>query len=328
MNNIYKLKLKLKSGLLSEMHSDTIWGHFAWRFLENLGDEKFKTFLQSYVGGKPIFSVSDGMFELEDYKNNIHEHFFPKPLKLTPYKINPGSKKERIIQMIAQKESKKHILISLKQLNYFINGKLNEFDESFADKYHSQIEYPSFKSNLRVSVKIDREKMSHKEGGLYSYSPKYLNENVFLFVLVKIIDQKLFDDFECGKLLENVFEIGFGKKKSSGYGQFEVVSFEKFNGIEEPNESNGYINLSHYIPSETDGIDDIFYATNVKFGKLGEQSSSAANPFKVPIIFIEPGACVMTQKRVDFLGKAVNNVNDYKPNVIQNGIAFTIKSKL
>ncbi|MDD3558713.1 MAG: hypothetical protein PHW27_09080 [Melioribacteraceae bacterium] len=328
MNNIYKLKLKLKSGLLSEMHSDTIWGHFAWRFFEEHGDEKFKTFLQLYLEGKPVFSVSDGMFELEDYKNNIHEHFFPKPLKLTPYKIKPGSKKERIIQMIAQKESKKHKLISLKQLNYFINGSLDEFDKSFADEYHSQIEYPSFKSDLRVSVQIDREKMSHKESGLFSYSPKYLGENLFLIVLVKIIDQKLFDEFECSKILNSVFEIGFGKKKSSGFGQFEVLSFDKFNGIQEPKESNGYLNLSHYIPAESDEIDDIFYSTNVKYGKLGEQSSTAANPFKAPIIFLEPGTCVLTKKQSDFLGKAVNKINDYKPDVVQSGIAFTIKSKL
>ena len=44
MAQIKKLKLKLKSGLLSELQSDTIFGHFAWRFKEEHGEEKLLEF--------------------------------------------------------------------------------------------------------------------------------------------------------------------------------------------------------------------------------------------------------------------------------------------
>ncbi len=87
---IKKLKLKLKSGLLSELQSDTIFGHFCWRMKEKAGEDVLTEFIDSYHKDKPVFTISDGILE----KGKVI--FFKKPL------INPNSnfksenKKERI----------------------------------------------------------------------------------------------------------------------------------------------------------------------------------------------------------------------------------------
>lgn len=317
MTKIKKLKLKLKSGLLSELQSDTIFGHFAWRLKEELGDEKINEFLDYYINNNPIFTISDGFFEKND------EVFFPKPFKLTPPEFNVKSKKERIVGFIEQKEAKSRKLIKVKQLNYYLEGNLSGFEKSILENRNN--EYPGFIDDLRVHVEIDREKFSSKDGQLFTEKPKYLDDDTFLVVLVKIINNEIYDEYNCDEILRTVFEIGYGKKKSAGYGHFEVIEFTDYDKISEPENSNGFISLSHYLPSNNDEIDDAYYQINVKYGKFGEDKSKSQNPFKPGMLFMCPGSCFITKRKSEFYGRAVSNFNDYLPNALQNGIAFTLK---
>ncbi len=320
MATIKKLKLKLKSGLLSELQSDTIFGHFAWRFKEQHGDEELEKFLDLIVNGNPVFTISDGLFE----KNG--EVFFPKPLKLTPPEFESKDKRERIKNFIAQKESKSRKLITVEQLNYFLNGQLEDFDKSLAAS--DAKDYPKFEQDLRVHVEIDRETFSSKEGQLFTENPKYLDKNTSIVIFVKILDEKYWKEFNCEDILKNVFEIGYGKKKSSGYGHFEILSFEEFAKFEESNESNGFISLSQYLPSNNDNIKDAYYDINVKYGKFGEEKSNSQNPFKPAMLLMKPGSCFLTDKQTEFYGRAIKGFVDYQPKLIHNGIAFTLNCKL
>jgi len=320
MARIKKIKLRLKSGLLSELHSDMIFGHFAWRFKERFADKKLEEFLNLFVNGEPIFTVSDGFFE----KDN--EVFFPKPLKLTPAKFSAKDKKDRIVQFLKQKESKSRKFITLNELNLYLNGNLNEFEKSLEEQY---INPPQFVSDLRVSVEIDRETFQSKEGQLFPYHPKFLDNNTFISIFVKVFDENKWDEYKCEDVFNDVFEIGYGKKKSSGYGEFEVLGgFEEYQGFQEPQESNGFISLSHYLPANSDEIQDAYYEMNVKYGKFGEELSVSQNPFKPPIILLAPGSCFMTSKRKDFYGRVIKGVSDYLPKTIHNGFAFSLNFNL
>ena len=212
MATIKKLKLKLKAGLLSELQQDTIFGHFTWRFKEQHGDEKLEEFLNLFVNGNPVFTISDGMLE----KNG--EVFFPKPLKLTPPEFESKTKKERIKNFITQKESKSLKLITVEQLNLYLNGDLVNFDESLA-KTNSK-NYPKFEQDLRVHVEIDRETFSSKEGQLFTENPKYLDKDTSLVVFFKILHQDKWNDLHCDTILQNFFDIGYGNKKSYGHEHF------------------------------------------------------------------------------------------------------------
>ncbi len=325
MVTIKKLKLKLKSGLLSELQSDTIFGHFAWRFKE-YHDEKLNDFLEFFINDNPIFTISDGFFEKHFWDENREEvidkvMYFPKPLKLTPPKFINNNKKERLINFIKQKERKGRTLITLEELNYFLRNDMENFEKSIEQPLTKP---PKFEEDLRVSVEIDRNTLKSKEGNLFSYHPKYLDDDTFIVIYIKILNNEKFNEYECENILRDVFEIGYGKKKSSGYGQFEVLSFEDFNGFEESSEPNGFISLSHYLPSNNDKVNEGYYDINVKYGKFGEEKSNSHNPFKPPILLLKPGSCFLTDERKDFYGRVIKSVSDYHPNTIHNGIAFTL----
>ena len=77
-----------------------------------------------------------------------------------------------------------------------------------------------------------------------------------------------------------------------------------------------------------DNIKDAFYDINVKYGKFGEEKSSSQNPFKPPMLLMKPGSCFVTDKLNDFYGRVLTKFNDYNPNAVHNGIAFTLAANL
>jgi len=321
MSKIYKLSLKLNSGLLSELQSDTIFGHFCWRLKETLGEEKLTEFLNLYLSGNPVFTLSDGILEMEN------ELFFPKPLLQAPYKIGPKNKHDRIKNFLEQKESKDKKFITIQQLNLYLNDQLDKYQISFVDDYHSKLKYPSFTTDIRVNVQIDRENLSASDGQLFSTSPMYIKDGTTVAVLIKVIDEKYFTDNSFVEVLKSVFAIGYGRKKSSGYGSFEIKDYQVFNLLKEPSESNGFMILGNYLPANNDKISDAYYDTNVKYGRLGEEYSHSSNPFKKPILFLTAGSCFFTDEKEEFFGRCTKKgeISDYKPNVIQFGMPFTLK---
>ena len=320
MSQIKRIKIKLKSGLLSELQSDTIFGSFCWRMKEILGEDKLLSFLEFYKNGKPVFSVSNGFLSKDDKDDKDDKIFFPNPQ--IPYNYEPVSKNktEKIQTFLEYKEKKKISFVCLKDFNKKLSSQeIGNEDEK---------EIPAFEEDLRTSVEIDRETMTAKKGNLFSYAPKYL-EKQFLNVFIKVIDDSVYKEFNCESLLKETFNLGFGKKKSSGYGDMEVIDVSEFNGFEEPKDGNGFIILSNYLPSKDDGITDMFYDFHVKYSKLGEQYSKNSNPFKRPIIFFKPGSVFITSVIKEFYGRITKDreITHYE-GIIQNGIAFTLRIKL
>jgi len=239
-----KLCVHLKSGVLSTFDSDTTLGIFCWRLRQLHGEEKLKSFLERYRNGNPVFTISNELF---DVNGTI---FFPQPVYIPTLKTQKESKKEKIGDMLRHKESRSNNFISLRQLNAFLNGNFEEYNQRetdiYADKKRKKKLTPGYTSELCVSVEIDRESSKSKEGQLFSYHPKYLREGNKLVFLIKVLDKNAFNEFDCEKVLKDVFEIGYGKKKSSGYGHCKVFSFEDFNEIKEPESPNGFLTLSNY----------------------------------------------------------------------------------
>ncbi len=323
MSEIYKLTLKQKTGLLTKLQSDTIFGHFCWRLRESKGENKLAELLEMYAQNNPVFTVSDGILEKEN------ELFFPKPFLQTPYEMQAVNKQERIKNFLELKEQKDKKLITISQLNHYINNRLNEYNESFTDEYHSNLKYPSFTNDVKTHVPIDRQSLTAMDHMLFSTAPQYTDKDTSVAVLIKVINRLYFDDNELGEILRSVFEIGFGKKKSSGYGEFEVNDLELYNKLKEPADSNGFIVLGNYLPSKSDKIKDAFYDTNVKYGRLGEEYASGLNPFKRPILFLTAGSCFFTNVKKDFYGRCTkeSEISESNKNVIQNGMPFTINCK-
>jgi CRISPR-associated protein Csm4 len=319
-----KLIVQLKSGVLSSFQSDTTLGIFCWRLKQQYGEEKLIAFLDRYRKGKPIFTISNELFEINGTL------FLVKPVYDLRISKQGNSKKEKIGDMLHDKENRSQNYISLRQLNAFLNGDFKEYskkeDDIYADEKRKYTLTPGFTSELRVSVEIDRNSSRSKDGQLFSYHPKYLKEGNRLAFLIKILDDKAFEEFNCEKVLKEVFEIGYGKKKSSGYGYCKVLSFEDFNDIKEPENSNGFISLSNYLPAKADNILNGIYDTNVKYGRLGEELSLSRMPFKKPMLMIKPGAVFFTENKKDFYGRVTNDaeVSPVNSFVVQFGMPFTL----
>jgi len=329
MSKTTKILLQQKSGLLSDLQSDTIFGHFCWRMREIAGEEKLKEFLKFYKNNEPVFTISDNLFEKDG------EVFFPKPIYSRPISEKEKlTKAEKLKQMCIYKERKSKKYIDKDTLNFFLSGDYENYEKNIDNSESIK----TFEDHLRTNVQISRDTLTAEKGKLFSYSPKYLNSHlkknespVDMCLLIKVIDQKNYVDFNCEELIKEVFRIGYGKKKSSGFGEFEIKGdITEYDEINEPVNSNGFICFSNYLPSKDEKITDSYYDYHVKYGKLGEQYSQSDKPFKKPIIFFTQGSCFKTSNKEEWYGRCTNESDKIstKPEVIQNGIAFTLKIKI
>lgn len=318
----YILPLKPKSGLLSELQSDTIYGHFCWRLKERLGDEKLNEFISLYKNSKPVFILSDGLLSVNGEIRFPRPYIFSKPeLKET--------KAEKVLEFVKRKSNKERNYVTIAELNSFLkSGKvtIEEKNEKVNAKDKQKKRRPILSEALRVSVQIDRSTFGSSEGRLFSYNPKYIREDVSYVIIIKVIDETAYKSFECESILKDVFRVGFGKKKSSGYGQFEVGNLTEINTFEEPTESNAFMVLGNYLPSEADKVSPIGYDINTKYGKLGEEYSQSENPFKNPIVFLTAGSCFQTTKVKNHYGRVTNEgeISDLNSFAVQFGMPFTL----
>lgn len=290
MSKIQILRLHQNSGLLTELQSDTVWGHFCWRLKDKHGEEALKNFLKEYEDGNPVFTVSNSYFERNDFV------YLSYPLcEIQNIDIPNRNKSNKIDGFLKYKRLKSRKYLKLNDFNSFLQGDDWRSEETDNNKE------PSYLDSLRTSVEISRETLASKKSQLFSYSGKYVNEefqtdkrelsctNTILFV--KIMNIEKFEEIKGADLFVDIFDVGFGKKKSSGFGAFKVLApLEDFTDFKEPEVSNGFITLGNYLPSDKDMFIDYYYDILVKYGKLGEELSLSANPFKNPIIMLTPGS--------------------------------------
>lgn len=319
---IYKLSLRQKSALLTPLQSDTIFGAFCWRLKEYQGETALAAFLDFFKQGSPVFTISDAFYETQEEDDILLPRlFFPIP---KPQEVGLD-RKEMLLQKARYKKNDQKPFISIRALNRFFTGALDEYWSVLSE---SQEEFTGIETHSRTSVKINTSTFSHEDGGLYHYKTEVLSSRYNYCVFIKVLQPELFNQYSCQQMLKATFNhAGFGKKKSSGYGQFEVLKFERCNVFEEAKNPNGFITLSHYLPSENDKITDAFYDIRLKYGKLGEQFASDEKPFKKPVYLMKPGSCFKTADpgRL-FYGRCTGEgeISSFKKEIIQNGYCFNL----
>lgn len=317
----YLLPLTQKSGLLTELQSDTIYGHFCWRLKEHLGSDKLNEFISQYKSNKPVFSLSDGLLKDEN------EILFPRPLVFSKPELKE-TKSEKIIEFIQRKSDKEQKYLTLSEMNEFLKTGKVVLSKQNTDGKTDKLKRtrPIRIEDLRVSVQIDRNTLGSSEGKLFSYNPTYTDSSVSFILLIKVLDESLFEQFSCDKILKDVFNIGFGKKKSSGYGQFETGELVEFNDLEEPTDSDAFLSLGNYLPSFGDYATPIGYDINTKYGKLGEELSQSENPFKNPIVLLRAGSCFKTTRPNLYYGRITKEgeISSSCRFAVQFGIPFIL----
>ena len=305
---LYRLTYKLGSAVASEWHSDTFFGHLCWalRYLE--GEKALVEFLEAYQRNSPPLIISSG----------FPGEFLPNPL-LPPSRSFPSKLADAYALYRKEKARKEVKLISLEDFNKFLKG-----EEFSAREDKRPIE-------RRVILKNQLNRLSGatgEKGNLYNFEEIFLRAQgqeppcISFYV-------KLKEEFKerAERLFNLISEMGYGKRKSAGYGEIKEMDFKPFSGFKSPQKPNGFIILSNFIPAKDDPKEGSWRAIT-KYGKLGEGFASYQNPFKQPLVMFTPGSIFYDSQPKEWYGRMVKIKDIGSSHIVQYGLAFSLPARL
>lgn len=318
---IYRAILRPLSAVLTPWQADTLFGHFCWLIRHWEGEDALITFLDQYKNGRPSMVISSG----------FPGDYLPRPMLPSQKPAGHLPKHDQVESMRVTKANKDIRWVSLDDFNKIRLGQ-DVLLERVISLKAPQITLKNQINRLTggTTAMVDDE----RSGNLYSVEElRYLDEYgakqdaLHISVYVKVQDQTQAERVE--ELFERLAEGGYGKKKSSGYGQFIVEGWEPFDGFDQPiPNANGFISLSNWVPSSGDPVDG-FYNTLVKYGKLGEEFVTSENPFKFPLTMFTAGSSFYSNDSVrDWYGRMVENIAPANNAVVHYGYAFALPAEL
>jgi CRISPR-associated protein Csm4 len=293
---LYKITLQLTSPYTTDWQADTIWGHLCWALRFAHGEDELVKFLAKYNHDEVPLLVSNG----------FPGDFLPRP-------ILPGKKITTRSEFIAAKLNKKISWLTPGEFAEIINGQEPVLSEKITGTSSVTI-----KNQInRFSGTTGGKETDTATGHLFNFPQRYL-ETVSIYV-------KVADDFvETTKdLFDNLSKSGYGKRKTIGYGQFIIKSFDEFVGFESPKNANAFISLSNFVPAADDPTRG-YWGILVKYGKLGEEFAITGNPFKKPLVMFKVGSCFYDSPIRNYYGRLVKNLSSHYPTVVQYGYALPV----
>jgi len=318
---IYRVRLSLDSASLSAWQSDTIFGHLCWTVRYNEGEEALSQFLAPFLAGEPPLILSNG----------FPGGLLPRPV--LPPSAPPGlemPKRDQVAVMRRAREGKGIKYVDLDEFNAICQGervplKPKEARVESRTVLKNQI-------NRLTGTTAGPEAEEAVGGNLYDLEEAfYLKKNgligkkapVPISIYLKVVNDSWAE--RAKTLFDQMALAGFGAKKSAGYGQFRVESFEPFDGFAVPEGANGFISLSNFVPARDDPVDG-HYRTLVKYGKLGEEfaSNGAISPFKFPLLMLAAGATFRDDNPKDYYGRMVAGIHPQVNDIVQYGYAFAV----
>ena len=302
-------KLKLKSFFLSELHSDTLWGHICWGIKFLYGEEKLEEFLEIYKNA-----------EKEEDFPFIFSSIFPfekLPIPAIPMQNNTGVKKQADYADLKKAKKIKYLdkeVCSGSYRKFFLSNDLLAL---------MQTQIKDFYTDETLHNVVSRESGTTEDDGLFVREKKFANSNDYWF-FVKIGN----DDVEkWSEILKSCLDFfnkrGIGADTSVGGGQVEIEEHNfNLNELFDTKNPDSYISFSHCISSKA-----LYYNTITKYGKIYMKLESADEPFKQPIILMEPGA-VLQKESKEYLAESVLFDIHKNPKIIQALIPFLMPVSL
>lgn len=343
---IYEWKIRPKSSFVSKLHSDIIWGHIMWAISYLEGEKYLEKVLREYDISKGPFIVSNGFlsgyapFVRKGYLNNIALIGLRDKMKLMD-----------LNRLVNKFESINYIDISVfnemrlekKQQEVFqevltggrcpVTLKLNSMKNSnrLAAFINSEREYLDRFNIVRYedlikSVNVLKSSVNRLSGSTDEYTAPAYNILETFYASDISVYIKLRENFEEDRLIKYLSFIqisGFGSRASAGKGQFETIYFKKIENLfDKPDDGNGFITLSNYIPKSGDYTEIISGKVRSKIGKLSGSYTDSTDVFKKPFAFYEAGA-VFKGKPNNNKGRMLKGLHLDK-NIVQYGLPFVL----
>jgi CRISPR-associated protein Csm4 len=312
----------MRSATLTPWQADTLFGHWCWLILYREGEAKLEEFLASFDEGEPPLVLSNG------FPMNDETCWLPRPI--IPRRRGQSKRKPEMVEVMRRtKEIKSIRFVTLDEFNDLRRGG----DVNFQEREQLHHARPVLKNQINRLTGTTTSGEEEAGGNLYGVEelafvdpsgvqPQQLDVAFY----VKARDGVWAERAE--ELFTYLAESGYGAKKSAGYGQVELVSWEPFDGFEPPDGANGFISLSNWVPAQDDPHRG-FYETLVKYGKLGETLAVGENPFKFPLTMLAAGSSFYVEGEVAAAyGRLVRGIAPAKKEVVQYGMAFAVPARL
>jgi len=331
-----KVILEIKSSLATPLQSDTIFGHFCWAIKYRFGESVLVDFLDKYKESPPII-----------FSNGFPADFLPKAL-LDPIsaeeaeemiKARSGNDENNKIDTRRKiKSLRKESLIPL-SVYKDLKEKINDKNLIIALLDDKEIQKPQAIEEEILHNTINRMTNRTGEGeGISLFGVRetfYITETRFVFYIkydrdFKFNDGTKLDDNLLADIMKNqIFEFGFGKKKTTGKGRFELESLEG-SDLPHSEKSNSIMSLSNFVPDKSlpSETNRCFYNLKIKRGAIGGDWANNNNitPFKKPILMMTAGSVFKIDGEInDYYGSLLENVHPQLHSVKQHAYLFPLK---
>jgi CRISPR-associated protein Csm4 len=313
----YRLTFHLRGPFLTPWQADTLFGHLCWALRWREGPEALADLVARYEAGDPPILLSNG----------FPGDWLPRPV--FPLRLGrAGSRAELKRQILDRESGGQRDWLALDEFNAWrlLPNVVQPVALAAPVDARSRTLFKN-KINRRTgtTAAATGEDLPEGEGNLFAVEERFARADR-LSVYARIAD----DWADMARtLLADVARTGFGRKKSSGYGQFDFdpgVDLKPFDGFDPLPGANGFVSLSNWVPAHDDPTDG-YYGVQVKYGRLGEVyavQGEAKSPFKQPLVMLRAGSCFRVEQPKPFYGRLVRNVHHQDPAIVQYGLAFDL----
>ena len=310
----YRAVFSPQSAALTPWQADTLLGQLCWIIRYEDGLDALQDFLGQCRAGDPPVILSNG---------------FPGdllPRSLIPVHYPPRqTKAEQLDDMDAAKKNKAIRWSQLDEFNLIRAGNpvsmkvdpVKERSRSVMKNQINRLTGTTTGPEDEGGHLFDLEELSFVENGSVQNLP------VDISVYVKVRNEEWAQKVE--RWLNCLAQSGYGKKKSTGYGQVLLAKWEAFAGFEVPiKQPNGFVSLSNWVPAKSDPSDG-YYQPMIKYGKLGEELGASELPFKFPLFMFQAGSFFRCEPPIrEWYGRIVKGAAPGRDEIVQFGYAFAL----
>jgi CRISPR-associated protein Csm4 len=315
----YRITIRPRSAFSTPLHSDTIFGHLCWALRYTQGEDTLKRFLERLKKDPSICILSSG----------FPSGHLPRP-NLKPLSIEEEENLRKSFSSSTDEISFTGFVSRMKRLKkmeWIPFGTMSKLKNELSP-YRLYIEMMKKEEELQ-KMWVEAEEWHNAKNRKTDHVMKG-----FLFAKEATFCKTEFEVYHTGDyfskkdltaLWDLIGEMGYGADSSTGKGNFSVA-LEEYK-LEEAEDPNGFILLSHTIPSVDDpknGCYDIL----TKFGKLGGTFASTGDVFKRPVIMLLPGATFFDHQPRSVYGSIVEGIHHNHRDVIQYGLGLPFPVRL
>lgn len=292
--------------------SDTLAGKFFWTYRELAGEEALAELLRSHRE-EPLIVFST-LFPDGTIPMPILSASLPRPENEDGYRLLKRIKTLRYIKAELLVEFVLALRSSSTEKHF---GRLRAFVE------RTERDTIPISSYSRLSNVISRTEHTVLEGQLFSLPETRLGSRVWFFVG---FDADRLDEALLRETIRTMLIEGVGKRKSVGYGAFEIesITFSEDNISNAHQAPSAFMNLSVWVPAATDPTEGT-YSILTKFARLGGDFSIRGYVAKKPFLYLAEGSVFRVSKgqKRPYFGTILDNVQvGFDTPVIQNTLSF------